>query len=65
MKVYQTRTYLAARYGVCRQTITKILRGMGITHRGHLSAKDLQAFFDLYGTPGELKDSFFRIRKEG
>lgn len=52
MKYPQTRTDLAERYGLCRQTISKLLiERCGITHRKRLSLNELKTFVEKIGTP--------------
>lgn len=56
MKIVQTRSYLAQKYGLCRQTISKMLREhCGITHNGALTPMDLEIFTQKVGTPEQLK----------
>jgi hypothetical protein len=56
MKFKQTRSYLAIKYGVCRQTISKLLaERCGITHSSHLTPKDLDTFIRKVGTPEQFK----------
>lgn len=59
MKIQQTRSYLAEKYGLCRQTITKLLADKcGITHNGHLTPMDLEIFIQKVGTP----EQFARVK---
>lgn len=50
----QTREALCERYKICDKTLRKVLRGMGITHRGHLTPLDLEILATKYGTPEKL-----------
>jgi hypothetical protein len=55
-RVQQTREYLAGKYGLCAETITKLLREKcGITHRGHLTPMDLSIFVEKVGTPEQFR----------
>jgi hypothetical protein len=57
-RVQQTREYLAGKYGLCAETISKLLREKcGITHRGHLTPMDLELFIQKVGTPAQFKRS--------
>jgi hypothetical protein len=54
--VQQTRSYLAQKYGLCRQTISKLLaERCGITHNSHLTPIDIELFIQKVGTPEQLK----------
>ena len=56
MRIQQTRQYLAKKYGLCRQTISKLLaEKCGITHNGHLTPLDLEVFIQKVGTPEQFK----------
>lgn len=57
MKIIQTRTHLAFKYGCNYRTISKWLRLIGITHRRALSPDEIQRFIEHYGTPEQLKDA--------
>ena len=55
-KVQQTREFLATKYGLCAETISKLLRERcGITHRGHLTPMDLEIFVQKVGTPEQFR----------
>lgn len=62
MKTIQSRTFLASKYGLCRQTITKILALHGITHRGHLTPLDIEILVTKYGSPELLKQMAERLK---
>lgn len=58
MKYQQTRGYLAIKYSVCRQTISKLLKERcGIKHRGHLTPHDLDTFVRVVGTPEQFRQA--------
>lgn len=63
MLIIQTREALCERYRICDKTLRKVLRGMGITHRGHLTPLDLELLATKYGTPEKLRQMAELMRK--
>lgn len=56
MKIIQTRTFLALKYGMCRQTISRMLKEhCGITHNSALTPMDLELFITKVGTPEQFR----------
>jgi len=59
-----TRTHLATRYKVCRQTISKLLaERCGITHRNKLTLQEVELFEQTVGTPEQLERAIDAINK--
>ncbi|MBX2893963.1 MAG: hypothetical protein KF763_00870 [Cyclobacteriaceae bacterium] len=60
----QTRTTLATRYKVCRQTISKLLADRcGITHRNKLTIQEVELFERNVGTPEQLEQVIDAINR--
>lgn len=51
MKVLETRTGLAKKFGWHRDTLAKRLQAIGITHSGLLTPLDLELIANKIGTP--------------
>jgi hypothetical protein len=54
-KTIETRKYLAELFGWDKETLTRKLRAIGITHRGLLTPMDLQLIYNKIGTPEQRK----------
>ncbi len=64
MQRVQTRKRLAELYKADRETITRWLAKIGITHRCHLTPIELELFITKIGTPEQLKESAKRLGLE-
>jgi hypothetical protein len=62
MLTIQTREVLCFRYGICDKTLRKVLRNIGIKHRGHLTPLDLELLVTKYGSPELLKQMAERLK---
>lgn len=60
-KTIQTRKRLGELYGVDRETISRWLKRMGITHSGCLTPQELELFVNEVGVPGQLKQMAERL----
>lgn len=60
MRRHTTRKYLAEKYGVHPETITKWLRDAGIADRTKkaLTAEQVRVFIEKVGTPEMLRKAF-------
>ena len=62
MKIQQTRGYLAQKYGLCRQTISKLLKQVGINHNNHLTPLEVSLFISKVGTPEQLAEAIQKLK---
>jgi hypothetical protein len=63
MKIIQTRIGLANQYGIHRQTFTKWLVTIGITHNKALTPIELQIVMNKIGTPEQLRQVTAQLLK--
>lgn len=64
MQRIQTRIRLAEAYNVDRDTITRWLRRIGITHRSALTPIDLEIIFNKIGDPNKMKELAEKFAKK-
>lgn len=63
MKIIQTRSGLANQYGIHRQTFSKWLESIGITHNKALTPIELQIVLNKIGTPEQLRQAAAQLLK--